>query len=142
MPEHEPEPEPEPEPELPPYCCVILADGQPGSARIFVEQRGADADVAASRLTCWGGKRETGEAPLRTIVRECEEEMGWSPLPQHLRRAVDLYVDGRLVAWFFETAAPGADEIAKLSFEPGRGGAWVDTSVRATPCRRCVRALD
>lgn len=79
-----------PEPEvLPPYCCVILRDGSQ-TERIFVEQRGADADVAANTLTCWGGKREPREAPLTCIVRECTEEMGWAPHADTLERACDL----------------------------------------------------
>ena len=79
-----------PEPEvLPPYCCVILRDGSQ-TERIFVEQRGADADVAANTLTCWGGKREPRETPLACIVRECTEEMGWAPHADTLERACDL----------------------------------------------------
>jgi 8-oxo-dGTP pyrophosphatase MutT (NUDIX family) len=91
------EPEPEPESEdvvLPPYCCaILLCDPQQaacGTSRIFVEQRGANADVAANTLTCWGGKREPGEAPMTCIVRECTEEMGWAPDADMLKRACDL----------------------------------------------------
>ena len=135
----EPEPEPQqpqppqqPEPH-PPYCCVVLGEpeARAGSAsarsrRIFVEQRGADAAVAASRLTCWGGKREPLEEPLRCVVRECLEEMGWAPQPDSLRRACDLYVDSQLVAWFYAAAAPTEAEAASLRFEAGRSGVWVD----------------
>ena len=89
---HQPDPEPE---ALPPYCCAILRDPSQAAGtttgRIFVEQRGADADVAANRLTCWGGKREPREAPLACIVRECMEEMRWAPTPDTLERACDLY---------------------------------------------------
>ena len=88
------------------------------------------AQVAASHLTCFGGKREAGEAPLACLVRELKEELGLndvthelglqelrrsSPLgcgegqaaaASGLRRAVDLYVDGKLIAWFFDAPAP------------------------------------
>jgi|EP01043_Picozoa_sp_COSAG02_P069791 8-oxo-dGTP pyrophosphatase MutT (NUDIX family) len=89
-------PKPEAEAELPPYCCAILCERQRAAAagdttrRIFVEQRGANADVAANTLTCWGGKREPSEAPLVCIVRECTEEMGWAPDADMLERACDL----------------------------------------------------
>lgn len=118
-----PRPPGEPLEPLPPYCCAILTEQHGG--RIFVEQRGADAAVAAARLTCWGGKREPGESALGCIVRECVEEMSWSPPQQLLRRAVDLYVDGELVAWFFEAAGPLASSAQQqLVFEQGRGGVW------------------
>jgi 8-oxo-dGTP pyrophosphatase MutT (NUDIX family) len=130
---------PQPEPQ-PPYCCVVLGEPEAragcdsacasasgsSSRRIFVEQRGADAAVAASRLTCWGGKREPLEEPLRCVVRECLEEMGWAPQPDSLRRACVLYVDSQLVAWFYAAAAPTEAEVASLRFEAGRSGVWVD----------------
>ena len=111
----------------PPYCCAILpTQGTP--ARIFVEQRGPRSEVAANRLTCWGGKREPGEPPLDCIVRECREEMGWAPPTpaQNIRRVCDLFVDGQLVAWFYEADGPTADECGRLSFEDGQSGVWVD----------------
>ena len=39
-----------------------------------------------------------------------------------LRRAVDLYVDGELVAWFYEAPAPARD--APLVCEKGRAAVW------------------
>ena len=109
----------------PPYCCAILT-GRETPPQIFVEQRGADAAVAARRLTCFGGKREPGEHPLECIRRECQEEMGWAPRSQQLRRACDLFVDDQNVAWFYEVEGPNAAEMAQLVFEPGRSGVWVD----------------
>jgi hypothetical protein len=41
-----------------------------------------------------------------------------------LHRAVDLYVDGALIAWFFEAEAPARDAV--LTFETGRAGVWLD----------------
>ena len=38
------------------------------------------------------------------------------------KRAVDLYVDGAPIAWFYEAAAPARD--APLRFEEGRSGVW------------------
>ena len=133
----------------PPYCCCILHERSSG--RLFVEQRSADAAVAAGKLTCFGGKREPDEAPTACIERELREELGprWAqggsrkraraeadeeidaPVPS-LRRAVDLYVDGALIAWFYEAAAPEAD--AELHFEAGRSGVWLQSSwFDATP---------
>ena len=38
--------------------------------------------------------------------------------------ARDQYVDGALIAWFYEAAAPARD--APLRFEEGRSGVWLD----------------
>ena len=40
------------------------------------------------------------------------------------RRAVDLYVDGELIAWFFEAIAPARG--APLQYEAGRSGVWLE----------------
>merc|ERR1719330_1903829 len=60
----------------PPYCCCILHEGEGTGGSVLLEQRGADAKVAAGKLTCFGGKREAGEPPLTCIVRELREELG------------------------------------------------------------------
>ncbi|CAK0792722.1 unnamed protein product, partial [Prorocentrum cordatum] len=94
---------------LPPYCCAILATEAPSCGAgpsLLLEHRSQSAEVAAGQLTCFGGKREPGEAPLDCVRRECREELGW---------------EGELVAWFFLGAAP--PEGAPLTFEEGRGGA-------------------
>mmetsp|Transcript_8952 Transcript_8952/g.18063 ORF Transcript_8952/g.18063 Transcript_8952/m.18063 type:complete len:175 (+) Transcript_8952:120-644(+) len=103
---------------LPPYCCIILA-GEGGE--LLMEER-QQAKVAAGKLTCFGGKREAAERPLSCVLRECLEELGWTPATVP-HRVVDLYVDGELIAWFYEAAAPSRDE--PLTFEPGRRGVWL-----------------
>jgi len=103
---------------LPPYCCIVLAE-EGGS--LLLEER-QQASVAAGKLTCFGGKREAAELPLNCVLRECREELGWTPAATP-RRTVDLYVDGQLIAWFYEAAAPSRDE--PLTFEPGRRGVWL-----------------
>mmetsp|Transcript_26711 Transcript_26711/g.42948 ORF Transcript_26711/g.42948 Transcript_26711/m.42948 type:complete len:206 (-) Transcript_26711:393-1010(-) len=104
--------------ERPKYCCVILTGPDD---TLFMEQRGSDAKIAAGRLTCFGGKVEAGESPDSCIRRECREELGWEPTGP-LRRAVDLYVDGELIAWFYEAPAP--QDVASLRFEEGRTGVF------------------
>ena len=47
------------------------------------------------------------------------------------KRAVDLYVDGKLIAWFYEAPAPARD--APLVYEAGRSGVWLGRSAH-----RCV----
>ena len=112
----------EPSEPLPPYVCVILHEEATG--QLLLEQRPDDAAKAAGQLTCFGGTREDGEGAAACAVRECAEELGWAPPAASLRRAVDLYVDGALIAWFYEAAAPARD--APLRFEEGRSGVWLD----------------
>ena len=111
----------------------------------LVEARPPDAAVAAGSLTCFGGKREAGEEPRDCVLRECREELGWQP--SGVERAVDLFVDGELIAWFFEAPAPARD--APLVLEPGRRAVWIEDLVLAeaegiqlSPWHACVlRAL-
>ena len=132
-----------PDDAFPPYCCCILTRGADGD--LLLEQRDGTAAVAAGKLTCFGGKRESAEPPLACIQRELREELGYDPMgaaaaasaslddggidadddgaTYGFRRAVDLYVDGKLIAWFFEAAAPGRN--APLVYEKGRSGVWL-----------------
>ena len=114
---------------LPPYACAILRCASTGC--LLVEERPANARTAAGRLTCFGGKLEPDEraagceeAASGGLLRELREELGWQPA-EELRRAVDLYVDGELIAWFYVAAAPPLD--AQLTFEEGRRGLWAPT---------------
>mmetsp|Transcript_7764 Transcript_7764/g.22665 ORF Transcript_7764/g.22665 Transcript_7764/m.22665 type:complete len:175 (-) Transcript_7764:194-718(-) len=114
-----------PSPELPPYCCVILLRNESSSDEfhLFLEKRSKHATVQPGLLTCFGGKREPNEDPLATVLREAEEELGWKP--SAVVRAVDLYVNGKLTAWFYQAAAPPDD--ASLIFEPGVTGVYISS---------------
>ena len=127
--------------QLPPYACVILL--RVSDQTILLEVRNERAKNAAGKLTCFGGKREDGEHPLSTALRECQEELGWQPAAteRKFRRACDLYVDGKLIAYFYEAEAP--DDSVELTFEPGRAGEYMHalnacTDDRVSPWHRCV----
>ena len=109
--------------ELPPYCCVVL-HAHEDRTRFLFEHRGDCAAVARGELTCFGGKRERNERPLDCVVRECREELSWSPGVDELRAngVARLIVDGALVAWFFRAQAPPSS--AALAFEQGRSAVW------------------
>lgn len=125
-----------------PDCCVILCEA---SGTWLLEARPADAAVAPNTLTCFGGKREPGEDPLECVLRECREELGW--VPEDATRAIDLYVDGDLIAFFFMATAPPRS--AELVLEPGRQAVWMDdlktaqvSGMPLSPWHLCVlRAL-
>ena len=104
----------------PPYVCAILLC--PHSRTLLVEQRPSKPDLPASgMITCFGGKVEQGEHPETALYRELREELGgWQP--GHMARTVDLFVDGKLIAYFYLGNAP--DRTIKLTFEQGRTGLW------------------
>eukprot|EP00035_Acanthoeca_spectabilis_P032393 m.18570 g.18570 ORF g.18570 m.18570 type:complete len:159 (-) comp5334_c0_seq1:320-796(-) len=114
----------------PPYCCVILVR-PPGEARagkgsipeVFCEVRSAIAAVQPGSLTCFGGKLESEETPAECIARECQEELGWVPDNVAAQRVCDLYVNGKLMAWFFFAHGPRAS--TTLTYEKGTQGRWI-----------------
>jgi 8-oxo-dGTP pyrophosphatase MutT (NUDIX family) len=80
----------------PQYVCAILEDVE---GRLLMESRPDDARLAAGRLTCFGGRRETGESPEACLRRELREELNWEP--KSFVKRVELRVAGDLVAWFY-----------------------------------------
>ena len=102
-----------------PFSCAILRRGD----KFLAEVRGADAQAAAGRLTCYGGKRERGESSLQCLVRELNEELGWAPDDIPAEPACSLLVDGYLIAHFYEASVDRTD------FETeGRAFEFVDES--------------
>ena len=102
-----------------PFSCAILRRGD----KYLAEVRGADAQAAAGRLTCYGGKRERGESSLQCLVRELNEELGWAPAHIPAEPACSLLVDGYLIAHFYEASVDRTD------FETeGRAFEFVDES--------------
>ena len=102
-----------------PFSCAILRRGD----KFLAEVRGTDAQAAAGRLTCYGGKRERGETSLQCLVRELNEELGWAPDDIPAEPACSLLVDGYLIAHFYEASVDRTD------FETeGRAFEFVDES--------------
>jgi len=100
-----------------PFSCAILRRGD----KLLAEVRGVDAVAAPSRLTCYGGKREKCESSVGCVVRELNEELGWSPKTIPDEPTCSLLVDGYLIAHFYETT------VDKTSFvTEGRAFAFVD----------------
>ena len=103
-----------------PFSCAILRRGD----KLLAEVRGADAQAAAGRLTCYGGKRERGETSLQCLVRELNEELGWAPDNVPAEPACSLLVDGYLIAHFYEASVDRTDFVV----EQGRSFSFVDES--------------
>ena len=104
-----------------PFSCAIL---RRGDDKLLAEVRGADAQAAAGRLTCYGGKRERGETSLQCLVRELNEELGWAPEHIPAEPACSLLVDGYLIAHFYEASVDRTDFVV----EQGRSFTFVDES--------------
>jgi len=102
-----------------PFSCAILRRGD----KVLAEVRGADAQAAASKLTCYGGKREKGENSVQCVVRELHEELGWAPDHIPDEPACSLLVDGYLIAHFYEASVDRTDFVTE-----GRAFEFVDES--------------
>ena len=102
-----------------PFSCAILRRGD----KYLAEVRGTDAQAAAGRLTCYGGKRERGESSLECVVRELNEELGWAPERIPAEPACSLLVDGYLIAHFYEASVDRTDFATE-----GRAFEFVDES--------------
>ena len=109
--------------ELPPYVCAILQDSK--TKELIMEVRDKSAKKAAGKRTCFGGKMESADkSAVAGLLRELGEELGWQPKGANsLKRAVDLHVGGKLIAWFFVAKAPSRD--VSISTEPGRSHIWM-----------------
>ena len=59
------------------------------------------------------------------LLRELQEELSFVP-PQTPRRVVDLYVGGRLIAFFYVAPAPSSLDEVTFEVERGRTGEWLD----------------
>ena len=117
-----------------PFSCAIL---RRGDDKLLAEVRGADAQAAAGRLTCYGGKRERGESSIQCLVRELNEELGWAPDDIPAEPACSLLVDGYLIAHFYEASVDRTDFVV----EQGRSFTFVDESdARWSAWHACVLA--
>eukprot|EP00037_Helgoeca_nana_P019000 m.183802 g.183802 ORF g.183802 m.183802 type:complete len:184 (-) comp24672_c0_seq3:1783-2334(-) len=105
-------------------AAVSLARLDQRIPEVYCEVRPATAAVKPGSIVCFGGKRELpDETPQACIARECEEELGWIPENVAASRVCELYVDGKLIAWFFRAIGP--TDATPLKFEPGVVGRWV-----------------
>ena len=138
---------------LPPYCCCILHEAATGAVLLEQrgteasvaagrltcfggkrepEERPLDAICRELReelgVTIDGAP--TAEAAAAADAEELAPSAkraksgGGTVVLRTPRRAVDLYVDGELIAWFFEASAPARD--APLQYEAGRAGVWLE----------------
>ena len=116
-----------------PFSCAIL---RREDHKLLAEVRGADAQAAAGRLTCYGGKRERGESSLQCLVRELNEELGWVPESIPAEPACSLLVDGYLIAHLYEASVDRTDFVTE-----GRSFEFVDEcDARWSAWHACVLA--
>ena len=124
-----------------PFSCAILRRGD----KYLAEVRGADAQAAAGRLTCYGGKRERGESSLECLVRELNEELGWAPEHIPAEPACSLLVDGYLIAHFYEASVDRADfatEGRAFEFVDEGDARWSAWHARVLAARGAVAVFD
>lgn len=103
----------------PEYCCAILRDDR---GRYLLERRPASKLSAPGLLVCFGGRREPHESPEACLLRELQEELGWTP-PRPLRLCTRLLGPAdRQIAWFFRGEAPANPNPQ----EPGVQAVWLE----------------
>ena len=82
---------------------------------------------------------------MTAIQRECKEELGW--VPNKLERALDFFVDGELIAWFWQPTGDSAgglrfEDTSSLRFEHNVTGIWLPQDELSTnevsDWHRCV----
>ena len=125
-----------------PFSCAIL---RRGDDKLLAEVRGADAQAAAGRLTCYGGKRERGESSLQCLVRELNEELGWAPDDIPAEPACSLLVDGYLIAHFYEASVDRTDfetEGRAFEFVDESDARWSAWHARVLAARGAVAVFD
>ena len=124
-----------------PFSCAILRRGD----KLLAEVRGAEAQAAAGRLTCYGGKRERGETSLQCVVRELNEELGWAPEHIPAEPACSLLVDGYLIAHFYEASVDRTDfatEGRAFEFVDESDERWSAWHARVLAARGAVAVFD
>ncbi len=96
----------------PDYACAVLRNAY---GDFLLQLRPASARIAASQLTCFGGRREIGETAAACLARELHEELGWqvASIPEP---CVYLHDDQRVIASFHALAIPAG---LTLHTEPG-----------------------
>lgn len=80
----------------PEYACALAQDPR---GLWLLQLRPANASVAASQLTCFGGRRELGEDSEWCLRRELLEETDWAP--RQLLPSVELWQGPRFIARFY-----------------------------------------
>lgn len=85
------------------------------------ERRPSDARHLPGILNCFGGTRESGEAPDACLKRELIEELGFAA--RGLELCVELATPTG-VGWYYR--ARGPDEGTARALEPGFGIEWVE----------------
>lgn len=98
---------------LPEHVCALLTDHR---GQLVFQLRPPWLRHAANQLTCFGGKRESGESIANCLERELREETGWCPAQLPTTNGVDLYAGARYLARFIPLLVPR--EIT-LQAEPG-----------------------
>jgi 8-oxo-dGTP pyrophosphatase MutT (NUDIX family) len=100
----------------PEYCCALITDRR---GWLLLQLRPSHARHAADQLTCFGGRRETGEDADACLRRELMEELGVQPAAASA--ACDCWRGRRFIARFFHCALGPQ---ARLVTEPGHAAIW------------------
>ena len=112
----------------PPYVCCILhcPSSTPSNPLLLLEHRPMSRPgLPPIRLNCFGGKLEAHDtSPESGLLRELNEELNWQPNCAPTR-AVDLYVDNELIAYFYSSADASPSTDFTYESDRGRHGEWM-----------------
>jgi 8-oxo-dGTP pyrophosphatase MutT (NUDIX family) len=100
----------------PEYACAVITDAR---GWLLLQLRPPTARVAASQVTCFGGRREADEDARACLRRELREELGW-PAPDGTA-CCELWRGERFIARFYALRHPSRLDRPHqhLHLEPG-----------------------
>jgi len=116
-------------------CCFLALN----TGRIMLQQR---SNSVSHPLTWsfWGGKKEKGERPIETLLRECREEMGELPDIEKVYPIHTFLSDDKKFT-YHTFCITVYEEFIPITNGESSGYAWVKVNAWPKPLHRGARVV-